>query len=52
MDAIRTERVTVNLAPDLLARLDRYAQEHRWTRSTAIVVLIERGLDAEDRQGP
>lgn len=44
MDAMRTERVTVNLTPDLLARLDRFAQERRWTRSAAIEALIEDGL--------
>jgi hypothetical protein len=48
MDAPRTERVTVNLAPDVAARLDRFAGEHRWTRSTAAAVLIEQGLPEED----
>jgi hypothetical protein len=47
MDAIRTERVTVNLAPEQLAQLDRFAEAHRWTRSTAAAVLIERGLAEE-----
>lgn len=43
MDA-RTERVTANLTPELLARLDRFAQERRWTRSAAVEALIEQGL--------
>lgn len=47
MNAVRTERITVNLSPELLAKLDLYAQEHRWTRSAAVQALIERGL-AED----
>jgi hypothetical protein len=29
--------------PSVLARLDAYAAEHRWTRSTAAAVLIEEG---------
>jgi len=45
---VRTERITVNLPPDLLERLDRFAEEHRWTRSTAVAVLIEQGLAQQD----
>ncbi len=44
MNAERTMRITVNLTPDLLARLDRFAEQNRWTRSTAATVLIEQGL--------
>jgi len=44
MEAVRAERTTVNLTPELLRQLDRFAGEHRWPRSTAAVVLIERGL--------
>jgi len=42
-------RITVNLppSPDVLARLDRFAEQNRWTRSTAAAVLIERGLPGE-----
>lgn len=47
MNAERTERVTANLTPELAARVDRFAEQNRWTRSTAIVVLIERGLEGE-----
>lgn len=47
MDAVRTERITVNLEPELAARLDRFAEANRWTRSTAAAVLIERGLSGE-----
>lgn len=45
---VRTERITVNLAPDLLEQLDRFAEQHRWTRSTAAAVLIEQGLAQEE----
>lgn len=45
MDAIRTEKISVNLTPDLLTRLDQFAAENRWTRSTAAAVLIERACD-------
>jgi metal-responsive CopG/Arc/MetJ family transcriptional regulator len=50
MDAVRTERVTVNLTPEVLAQVDQFAAENRWTRSTAIAVLIEQGLP-EDGDG-
>lgn len=45
--AERTAKATVVMPPALLARLDRWAAQHNWTRSTAMVVLIERGLPAE-----
>lgn len=48
MNADRTERITVNLTPDSLARLDQFAEQRHWTRSTAVAVLIERGLDREE----
>lgn len=47
MDAARNERITVNLTPEVLARLDLFAEQHRWTRSAAVAVLIERGLESE-----
>jgi metal-responsive CopG/Arc/MetJ family transcriptional regulator len=47
MDATRTERITVNLTPDLLERLDDFADRCRWSRSTAVTVLLERALDDE-----
>ena len=49
MNAERTERLTVNLAPEQHAGLRRFAERHRWTLSTAAAVLIERGL-AEDAE--
>lgn len=36
----------VNLTPGVLAHLDAYRYDRRWSRSTAAAVLIERGLDA------
>ena len=50
MDANRTERITVNLTPDVTARLDKYADQHKWTRSTAAAILIEQGLPQDDAQ--
>jgi hypothetical protein len=50
MEALRNEKISVNLTPDQAARLDRYAERNRWSRSTAAAVLIERGLDADDAQ--
>lgn len=48
MDAIRTEKISVNLTPEQAARLDRYAASNHWSRSTAAAVLIERGLIEAD----
>jgi len=45
MDATRNEKISVNLTPEQVARLDRYAARNHWSRSTAAAVLIERGLD-------
>lgn len=47
---MRTEKISVNLTPDQMARLDRYARRHRWSRSTAAAALIEQGLDADDAE--
>jgi metal-responsive CopG/Arc/MetJ family transcriptional regulator len=46
----RIIRVTVSLNRDVLSRLDRYAAEHRWSRSTAAAELIERTLAAGQDQ--
>jgi metal-responsive CopG/Arc/MetJ family transcriptional regulator len=48
MDAVRTEKISVNLTPELVARLDRFAADQHWSRSTAAAVLIERGLPPAD----
>jgi metal-responsive CopG/Arc/MetJ family transcriptional regulator len=50
MDAIRNEKISVNLTAELAARLDRYAERNHWSRSTAAAVLIERGLEANDAE--
>ena len=49
MQETRTEKISVNLTPSVLARLDDMRARRRWTRSTAAAVLIEHGLDSEDR---
>ncbi len=48
MEAMRNEKISVNITPELAARLDRFAVRNHWSRSTAAAVLIERGLPAED----
>ena len=48
--SIRTARVGVNLTPELMTRLERYAAHNHWTMSTASAVLIEHGLDQEERE--
>lgn len=50
MDAARTAKLSVNLTPELLERLDRFAQQNRWTLSTAAAVLIERGLPEDEAE--
>lgn len=46
MDAdSRTARITVNLTPDLLERLDHFAEQNHWPRSTTVAILIERALN-------
>jgi hypothetical protein len=42
----RTARLSVNLVPSVLERLDQYRYDRRWSRSTAAAVLIEKGLEA------
>jgi hypothetical protein len=39
-----TQQVTAVLPRDLVARLDAYAAERRWSRSVAIAALVEDGL--------
>ena len=48
MEAIRNEKISVNLTPDQVERLDRYAGRNHWSRSTAAAILIERGLNEAD----
>jgi macrodomain Ter protein organizer (MatP/YcbG family) len=50
MNAVRTERLSVNLSPEVMQQLLRFAQRNRWTLSTAAAVLIERGVTEEDDQ--
>ena len=47
----KLHRLTVTIPADLVPRLDRYAADHRWSRSTAVTALIEEGLPAEQDQG-
>ena len=44
MDSIQ---ITARVSPELVARIDKYAADHRWSRAAAIQVLIERGLEQE-----
>jgi hypothetical protein len=45
----RDQKVFASVTETMKARLDAYAKRHRWTRSTAMVVLVEQGLDADER---
>jgi metal-responsive CopG/Arc/MetJ family transcriptional regulator len=49
MDENRTEKISVNLTPSALERLDAFARAHRWPRSTAAAELIEKGLHADEQ---
>ncbi len=44
----KTEKISVMLPPPTLARLDQYAAQHRWSRSTAALSLIEQGLGHQE----
>jgi hypothetical protein len=46
-----TQQVTAVLPRDLVARLDAYATERRWSRSVAIAALVEDGLARERADG-
>lgn len=43
------QKVTVNLPAALLKRLDERAQAERRSRSNAVVLFLERGLDQADQ---
>jgi hypothetical protein len=45
-------RITVTLPESVVQTLDEYAEQHRWSRSTAAAVLLEQGLsDQEEQRG-
>ena len=44
MEEKRTVKITFQLTPPVVARLDMYATLHRWSRSNAVAVLVEAGL--------
>jgi hypothetical protein len=48
-DNARREQIGLRLAPAALARIDRIAAEHEWTRSQVIRHLLRLGLAAWDR---
>jgi metal-responsive CopG/Arc/MetJ family transcriptional regulator len=45
-------RCSIYLKPSMVRQLDAWAEAHRWTRSRAVEVLIERGLpeDTDETQ--
>jgi hypothetical protein len=44
-EALRSEKVTTALTPDVADHLEQLAKRSRWSRSTAAAVAIERGLE-------
>lgn len=42
-----TTKITLTIKNDVLEQLDAYADEHRWSRSTAAAALIEKALATE-----
>jgi hypothetical protein len=38
-------QLTTQLDPDVIEKLKRYAAAHHWSLSTAIRVLVEKGLE-------
>jgi len=45
MDSIQ---ITARVPASLVARLDKFAAEHHWSRSTAIQLLLDQGLDEKE----
>jgi hypothetical protein len=48
VDALRSQKLTVNLTPAMAERLARLAARKHWKPATAAAILIERGLDEEE----
>lgn len=48
MDALRSQKMTVNLTPETVARLGQLARRNHWKPATAAAIMIERQLDAEE----
>lgn len=46
MSETRSVKISAVITPALAERLDTFAEEGHWPRSTAVAVLIERGLEA------
>jgi metal-responsive CopG/Arc/MetJ family transcriptional regulator len=51
MEEKRSAKISIMLPPSLVARLDAYARKSRWSRSNAVAVLVEEGLDAQEDPG-
>jgi hypothetical protein len=45
-DSLRNYKMSLNLTRETGLRVEAIAERHRWTRSYAAAVLIERGLEA------
>lgn len=49
----RNVKISVMLPPGVAAKLDTYAQRHRWSRSNAVALMVEWQLaEAEEEEGP
>lgn len=46
------ERIQAKIGPELLERLDRFAEQNKWTRSWAITVLITEALERRNDPEP
>jgi hypothetical protein len=42
--------VTVRIPAEILAQIEKWAKANKCTRSTAVVVMIERGLTVPDNE--
>jgi metal-responsive CopG/Arc/MetJ family transcriptional regulator len=52
MEESKIARITITIPRDVLLRLDTYAAEHRWSRSTAAAAIIEEAMpDQDEDQG-
>lgn len=46
----RTERISVSLSRETLAKLEQYAARHRWAVSAAAAYIIEDHLAEQDQE--
>lgn len=47
-EVMESIQITARVPASLIPRLDRFAAEHHWSRSTAIQLLLDQGLARDE----